>query len=102
MRHRRRASYGFCAFCASLAILPLAVKAHAQSGGSADAPSNALPNPYKTVENWAKLPEGWTWGQTGVVTIDGAGHVWVSSAAVERPASGRPKIRSSNLIIPAS
>lgn len=44
---------------------------------SFDHPVNDLPNPYTTISGWAKLPEGWTWGATGGVSIDKAGHVWV-------------------------
>src|SRR5258707_11569274 len=29
-----------------------------------DAPPNSQPNPYVTVENWAKMPEGRSWGST--------------------------------------
>jgi sugar lactone lactonase YvrE len=38
-----------------------------------------LPNPYRTVENWAKLPEGRTWGATSAVEIDKDGKsIWVA------------------------
>jgi DNA-binding beta-propeller fold protein YncE len=37
------------------------------------------PNPYKTVENWAKMPEGRTWGATSAVEIDPDGKsIWVA------------------------
>src|SRR5262249_60886986 len=26
------------------------------------APTNSLPNPYRAIENWAKMPEGRIWG----------------------------------------
>ena len=39
----------------------------------------ALPNPYRTIEGWAKLPEGRVWGATSAVDIDRDGHsVWVA------------------------
>src|ERR1700756_4646962 len=39
---------------------------------------NAQPNPYRTVENWAKLPDGRTWGQTISVDVDPDGRsIWV-------------------------
>jgi len=42
-------------------------------------PNNELPNPYQTVEHWAKLPEGRTWGSTSAVEIDKDGKgVWVA------------------------
>jgi hypothetical protein len=43
------------------------------------APINSAPNPYTTVEGWAKLPEGRTWGSTSAVDIDRDGKsIWVA------------------------
>ena len=43
------------------------------------APVNDLPNPYATVEGWAKLPAGRSWGSTSAVEIDKDGKtVWVA------------------------
>ena len=40
---------------------------------------NDRPNPYRTVEGWAKLPEGRAWGSTSAVAIDKDGvSVWVA------------------------
>ncbi|HET8770229.1 MAG TPA: peptidyl-alpha-hydroxyglycine alpha-amidating lyase family protein [Gemmatimonadaceae bacterium] len=40
---------------------------------------NDLPNPYVTVEGWAKMPEGRTWGSTSAVAIAKDGEsVWVA------------------------
>jgi hypothetical protein len=41
-------------------------------------PVNSLPNPYRTVENWAKLPEGRPWGSTAGVAVDRNGDIWVA------------------------
>jgi sugar lactone lactonase YvrE len=42
-------------------------------------PTNDLPNPYGTGENWAKLPEGRAWGATSAVEIDRDGKsIWVA------------------------
>ena len=39
---------------------------------------NSAPNPYRTVENWAKLPAGRTWGQVISADIDRDGKsIWV-------------------------
>ena len=39
---------------------------------------NSAPNPYRTVENWAILPEGRTWGQVISADIDRDGKsIWV-------------------------
>lgn len=41
-------------------------------------PVNDLPNPYKTVEGWAKMPAGRTWGATSAVDVDRDGRsIWV-------------------------
>lgn len=39
-------------------------------------PTN-LPNPYSTIENWGKLPEGRPWGSTNAIEVDRDNHVWV-------------------------
>jgi sugar lactone lactonase YvrE len=42
-------------------------------------PTNNLPNPYETVVDYFKLPEGRTWGSTSAVDIDRDGkHIWVA------------------------
>ena len=42
-------------------------------------PVNARPNPYQTIDGWAKLPDGRTWGSTSAVAIDTDGtSVWVA------------------------
>ena len=42
-------------------------------------PVNDLPNPYQTIERWAKLPDGRTWGSTSAVGIDKDGtSIWVA------------------------
>jgi hypothetical protein len=48
------------------------------SAQSATQPINDLPNPYQTVENFFKMPEGRTWGSTSAVDIDTDGRsIWV-------------------------
>jgi sugar lactone lactonase YvrE len=43
------------------------------------APTNDAPNPYRTVENWAQLPEGRKWGSLSAVDIDKDGKsIWVA------------------------
>jgi sugar lactone lactonase YvrE len=56
-----------------------AVVAVAMSGGAVTAqPANSPPNPYRTVEGWAKMPEGRTWGATSAVDVAPDGRsVWV-------------------------
>ncbi|WP_439642210.1 peptidyl-alpha-hydroxyglycine alpha-amidating lyase family protein [Gemmatimonas sp.] len=60
------------------ALSATSVVAEAQSSPTMPA-VNDRPNPYRTVEGWAKLPEGRTWGSTSAVAIDKDGkHVWVA------------------------
>jgi streptogramin lyase len=48
------------------------------SAQSTVTPTNSAPNPYQTIEGWAKLPEGRTWGSTSAVEIDRDGKsIWV-------------------------
>src|SRR5688572_10348784 len=49
-----------------------------QRGTPDMAPTNDLPNPYQTIEGWAKLPAGRTWGATSAVepASDGVS-IWV-------------------------
>jgi len=61
------------AVCAAVLFKPSG--AGAQSGAA----PNSQPNPYDTVENWAKMPEGRTWGSTSAVEIDRDGRsIWVA------------------------
>jgi streptogramin lyase len=45
---------------------------------AADNPPNSAPNPYVTIDNFFKMPEGRTWGSTSAVDVDKDGHVWVA------------------------
>jgi hypothetical protein len=64
------------AFTGAFAIALFAASLHAQA---TMAPTNSAPNPYQTVEGWAKLPEGRTWGSTSAVDIDKDGKsIWVA------------------------
>jgi DNA-binding beta-propeller fold protein YncE len=52
-------------------------------------PTNSAPNPYRSIENWGKLPDGRQWGSTSAVAIDPDGtSVWVAERCGEyRPPS---------------
>ena len=42
-------------------------------------PVNDAPNPYRTIEGWAKLPPGRAWGSTSAVEVDRDGtSIWVA------------------------
>ena len=61
-----------------LASSSACVRLPAQSSATMPA-LNDLPNPYRTVAGWAKLPEGRPWGSTSAVAIDKDGKsVWVA------------------------
>src|SRR5436190_9544585 len=69
------------------AILVLVVTSTLASAQTAA--TNALPNPYRSIENWGQLPEGRVWGSTSAVAIDPDGtSVWVAERCGEtRPPS---------------
>ena len=61
----------------------IAAVAFALSGGNAlaqpdMAPTNDAPNPYESIEGWAKMPAGRTWGSTSAVEIAADGTIWVA------------------------
>jgi DNA-binding beta-propeller fold protein YncE len=61
------------AYTATAVLLALAV-----SGLAAQAPTNDLPNPYRTIEQHFKMPDGRTWGATSAVDVDKDGtSIWV-------------------------
>jgi mono/diheme cytochrome c family protein/sugar lactone lactonase YvrE len=39
---------------------------------------NSQPNPYRTVENFFKMPEGRKWGSTSAIALDKAGNFWIA------------------------
>ena len=55
-------------------VAPVGERAYGQANVQ---PANSAPNPYRIVENWAKMPEGRTWGATSAVDVDRRGNIWV-------------------------
>ena len=54
------------------------------------AQENSAPNPYRTVENWAKMPEGRSWGSTSAVDIDRDGRsIWVAERCGANSCAGK-------------
>src|SRR5881397_3397322 len=48
-------------------------------GWVAAQPANSPPNPYRTVEGWARMPEGRSWGATSAVDVARDGKsIWVA------------------------
>jgi sugar lactone lactonase YvrE len=55
-----------------------AAPAGVQRGQPDMTPTNDAPNPYQTIEGWAKMPAGRTWGATSAVEIASDGvSIWV-------------------------
>ena len=55
------------------------LRAFAQANAPSMPPVNDLPNPYQTIANYFKMPEGRTWGSTCAVDIDKDGtSLWVA------------------------
>src|SRR5690348_10123128 len=56
-------------------------------GTSSDVqPTNDLPNPYKTIAPWGKLPDGRKWGALNAVAIDRDGEsLWVADRCGANP-----------------
>ena len=71
-----------------IAAIALALAGH-DAHGQTTTPTNTAPNPYRTIENWGKLPDGRKWGSTSAVAIDPDGtSVWVAERCGEyRPPS---------------
>jgi sugar lactone lactonase YvrE len=70
-KHTRRGLAIAAALTAAAAGVVLAQSA-------ATTPTNDAPNPYTTIENHFKMPEGRTWGSTSAVDIDRDGRsIWV-------------------------
>src|SRR3979490_3179832 len=53
-------------------------------------PPNDLPNPYRTVLNWAQLPDGRKWGATAGVDIGPDGNIWAYDRCGGASCDGSP------------
>ena len=60
-------------------------------GVCAQSVSNSLPNPYRPIENWAKLPAGRTWGSPAGLGFDRSGNLWVLERCGGNTCAGRPE-----------
>ena len=73
----------------------LAVKASTQADVK---PTNDAPDPYQSIENYFKLPEGRTWGSTSAVDIDKDGRsIWVAERCQQNSCLDRATGQMSNL-----
>jgi len=64
---------------------------------------NQAPNPYETLEGWAKLPAGRTWGATSAVypARDGSGNIWVAERCGENSCVGKDDVPTVLLFDPS-
>lgn len=61
-------------------------------------PTNSAPNPYTTIENFFKMPDGRTWGSTSAVEIDKDGRsIWVGERCGANSCLDRTTGQMSNL-----
>src|SRR4026209_2389955 len=57
----------------------------------ANSPTNELPHSDRTIEGWAKMPAGRTWGSTSAVDIDKDGEsIWVAERCGTNSCIGSP------------
>ena len=74
---------------AAVAVLSLLLASAHVYAQAATNPTNDLPNPYRTVEGWAKMPAGRTWGSTSAVEIDRDGtSIWVAERCQQNSCAG--------------
>src|SRR5438309_1253158 len=63
----------------ALAVGAVIVLSGVSAWTQAMAPTNSAPNPYRTIESFAKMPEERIWGSTAAVDIDRDGtSIWVA------------------------
>ena len=63
----------------ALAIFAVIVMSAGAGLSQSVAPTNSLPDPYRSIENWAQLPQARVWGATSAIGIDRDGtSVWVA------------------------
>jgi streptogramin lyase len=76
MSHTRLVKY----LIAAVGVSAIAVSGGARMHGQmAMQPTNDAPNPYNSIENYFRLPEGRTWGSTSAIEIDKDGKsIWVA------------------------
>src|SRR5687768_4062182 len=64
-------------FSGIVAVVALAIAAWSVRAQPAE-PTNTAPNPYKTVDQFLKMPDGRTWGSTSAIDVDRDGRsIWV-------------------------
>lgn len=64
---------------------------------------NHAPNPYLTIDGWARMPAGRTWGSTSAVypARDGSGNLWVAERCGQNSCVGREHLDTVLLFDPS-
>ncbi len=87
MSHTRHPGRGL----ALAALVLLAGRPAVANPQAAVQPTNDRPNPYLTVEGWARMSEGRTWGSTSAVAVDRDGvSIWVAERCGGNSCLGSP------------
>src|SRR5688572_7394647 len=88
----------FVSIIAFVALTGWSAEAQAPVQTTPGAPVNDLPNPYQTIENFFKMPEGRTWGSTSAVEVDRDGRsIWVAERCGANVCLDRATGQMSNL-----
>ena len=56
---------------------------------SNDHDPNSYPNPYETINDFFKLPEGRKWGSSSTVDVDSKGHIWIAERCGANSCAGK-------------
>jgi len=52
-------------------------------------PAKQIPNPYRTIGNYFRLPQGRTWGSTSAVFVAVNGHIWIAERCGANSCAGK-------------
>ena len=63
----------------TLAVAALTMTADMALAQAGSEPNNDLPNPYQSIDGWAKMPVGRHWGATSSIDVDPDGKsIWIA------------------------
>lgn len=85
MAYTKRWKFALAAIVPVMMLAPTA-SLRAQS----DPVPNSQPNPYRTIEDWAKLPDGRPWGSAAGVAVDRNDNIWVAERCGANSCEGSP------------
>src|SRR5262249_28621175 len=79
---------------ASALVVISAIAISGTALGQAISPTNSLPNPYRSIENWAQLPQGRIWGQTRATGMHPEGMTVGGTDRITKSMSNPPQKQS--------